>query len=66
MIDISDNENPWHVWLQLASPDEDKPLKPFDKQGDILLFIKMFDPYTQTIAYCGHLQIPLDGPSVST
>jgi len=66
LIDISDNENPWHVWLQLASPDEDKPLKPFDKQGDILLFIKMFDPYTQTIAYCGHLQIPLDGPSVST
>lgn len=66
LIDISENENPWHVWLELAPPDaEDNYLPPFDKQGDILLFIKMFNPYTQTISYCGHLAVPIDGPSVA-
>ena len=66
LIELAENENPWHVWLEFALPDATtNQLPSFDKQGDILLFLKMFNPRTQTISYCGHLTIPIDGPTVS-
>jgi len=66
LIELAENENPWHVWLEFALPDaKSRQLPVFDKQGDILLFLKMFNPQTQTISYCGHLTIPIDGPTVA-
>ena len=66
LIEIADNESPWHLWLQCASPDSATgSLPPFDKQGDILIFLKMYDPYNQTVAYCGHVTVPIEGTTVS-
>ena len=66
LCEIAENENPWHVWIEMVPPDaETAELPPFDKQGDILLFIKMYNPYTQKICYCGHMTVPIDGTSVS-
>ncbi|CAK8680531.1 unnamed protein product [Clavelina lepadiformis] len=65
LIDIAENDSPWHVWLETMPPDSPEPsLPPFDKQGDILLFLKMFSPYTQTISYCGHITVPIDGTTI--
>lgn len=65
LIEIADNESPWHLWLQCASPDSPSgTLPPFDKQGDILIFLKMYNPHNQTVAYCGHVTVPIEGTTV--
>jgi len=55
------------MWLETVPPDSDLPgLPSFDKQGDILLFLKLYNPYTETVAYCGHLAVPIEGTKVGT
>nr|CAB3267570.1 ubiquitin carboxyl-terminal hydrolase 7-like [Phallusia mammillata] len=63
--EIAENENPWHLWLETLPPDSEKPALPvFDKQGDILLFLKMYNPHTQSLSYCGHVAVPIEGTKV--
>jgi ubiquitin carboxyl-terminal hydrolase 7 len=34
-------------------------LRPFDKDSDVLLFFKMYDPKTKQIRFCGHQYMPV-------
>uniref|UniRef100_H2YBF2 Ubiquitin carboxyl-terminal hydrolase 7 n=1 Tax=Ciona savignyi TaxID=51511 RepID=H2YBF2_CIOSA len=64
LIDIAENENPWHLFLETIQPDSEMQTLPaFDKQGDILVF-KMYDPTTRSISYSGHVLVPIEGTSV--
>lgn len=66
MIEVSENENPWHVWLECVTVDgPSASLTRFDKQNDILLFLKFFNPYSQIMSYCGHIIVPIEGTTVS-
>ncbi|XP_039253569.2 ubiquitin carboxyl-terminal hydrolase 7-like [Styela clava] len=62
LFEIADGEVPWNLWLEVLHSDSDATaLPPFDKDGDVLLFAKMYLPTYKCIAYCGHLTVPISG-----
>ena len=55
VIEASENQNPWNIFLELLPPDSGQAiLPPFDKETDVLMFFKMYDPKQKKIHYCGH------------
>ncbi|XP_018373851.1 PREDICTED: ubiquitin carboxyl-terminal hydrolase 7 isoform X4 [Trachymyrmex cornetzi] len=60
IIDCAENHNPWNVFVELVPPDSDMTaLPPFDKDTDVLLFFKLYDPKNKKIHYCGHHYMPV-------
>lgn len=43
----------------LPSDDERDALPPFDKENDVILFIKMYDPVNESLHYYGHWCVPI-------
>jgi len=55
LIEISDNSNPWSVFIETVPPDSGlRALPTFDKDSDVLLFFKYYDPRHKRLHYCGH------------
>lgn len=55
IIDLADNANPWTLFLETVQPDSGRDHLPdFDKESDVLLFFKLYDPKNKRISYCGH------------
>lgn len=55
VIDLSENANPWTIFLETIPMDQPVDRLPdFDKETDVLLFFKLYDPRLKHIAYCGH------------
>lgn len=60
VIDLADNANPWTIFLETLDPDSGASALPeFDKESDVLLFFKMYNPKEKRIAYCGHSYMPI-------
>ncbi|XP_074039373.1 ubiquitin-specific protease 7 isoform X4 [Leptinotarsa decemlineata] len=60
VIDVAENANPWNIFLELLPPDSGQTALPtFDKETDVLLFFKMYDPKQKKIHYCGHSYLPV-------
>lgn len=60
VIDASENQNPWNIFLELMPPDLGQCALPsFDKDTDVLLFFKLYDPKQKKIHYCGHHYLPV-------
>ncbi|KAH7944113.1 hypothetical protein HPB52_015798 [Rhipicephalus sanguineus] len=60
VIDLSENSNPWTIFMETIAPDQNIDRLPdFDKETDVLLFFKMYDPRLKQIAYCGHVYMPI-------
>ncbi|XP_013784489.1 ubiquitin carboxyl-terminal hydrolase 7-like [Limulus polyphemus] len=60
IIDIADNANPWMLFLETVDPDSGADCLPeFDKESDVLLFFKLYDPRNKRISYCGHMYMPI-------
>ncbi|VEN46233.1 unnamed protein product [Callosobruchus maculatus] len=60
VIEAAENVNPWNVFLELLPPDNGSTVLPtFDKETDVLLFFKMYDPKQKKIHYCGHSYLPV-------
>ncbi|XP_071943823.1 ubiquitin carboxyl-terminal hydrolase 7-like [Antedon mediterranea] len=59
VYDISENDPTWIVFLETADPECQKALPHFDKENDVLLFLKKYDPKTKTISYCGHIAVSI-------
>ncbi|XP_014255041.1 ubiquitin carboxyl-terminal hydrolase 7 isoform X2 [Cimex lectularius] len=58
--DIAERASPWNIFLEILSPDAGtNSLPPFDKDADVLLFFKMYDPKAKKIYYCGHHYMPV-------
>lgn len=50
----ADTINPWVVYLEMLPPDVPaETLKPFNKDTDVLLFFKFYDPVLKRLNYCG-------------
>lgn len=43
----------------LPSDDERDGLPPFDKENDVILFLKMYDPVNESLHYFGHWCVPI-------
>ncbi|XP_076275614.1 ubiquitin-specific protease 7 isoform X1 [Rhynchophorus ferrugineus] len=60
VIDVAENANPWNIFLELLPPDSGQTSLPaFDKEADVMLFFKMYDPKQKKIHYCGHSYVPV-------
>ncbi|XP_063230650.1 ubiquitin carboxyl-terminal hydrolase 7 isoform X2 [Bacillus rossius redtenbacheri] len=60
MSELAENANPWNVFLEVVPPDSGlQTLPAFDKDSDVLLFFKLYDPKTRRIHYCGHHYMPV-------
>lgn len=60
VLDASENQNPWNIFLELLPPDSGlNALPTFDKDSDVLLFFKLYDPKQKKIHYCGHHYLPV-------
>jgi len=43
----------------LPNEDERDGLPPFDKENDVILFLKMYDPINESLHYFGHWCVPI-------
>lgn len=60
IADISENMNPWNIFLEMLAPDSGFSTLPnFDKENDVALFFKFYDPKQKRIHYCGHHYLPI-------
>ncbi|RWS24472.1 ubiquitin carboxyl-terminal hydrolase 7-like protein, partial [Leptotrombidium deliense] len=56
--EVCENQSAWSVFLELIEPDSGmKSLPVIDKENDVLLFFKVYDPKNKFISYCGHTHI---------
>ncbi|XP_054155064.1 ubiquitin carboxyl-terminal hydrolase 7-like [Oppia nitens] len=57
--DVCEGQNPWNIFLELTESDSDmQSLPSVDKESDVLLFFKLYDPKNNFISYCGHGHLP--------
>eukprot|EP00095_Tigriopus_kingsejongensis_P009858 maker-scaffold853_size88743-snap-gene-0.13 protein:Tk09858 transcript:maker-scaffold853_size88743-snap-gene-0.13-mRNA-1 annotation:"ubiquitin carboxyl-terminal hydrolase 7" len=60
IFDVADNANIYSVFLELAPPESPgRPLPPFDKDQDVMLFFKYYDPEVEKIHYMGHMYVSI-------
>ena len=60
IAECADGSNPWNIFVELLPPDSTlTALPPFDKDTDVLLFFKLYDPKKKKIHYCGHHYLPV-------
>ncbi|XP_067928164.1 ubiquitin carboxyl-terminal hydrolase 7-like isoform X2 [Watersipora subatra] len=53
--EAADSDSPWFIFLEALSPDSKLEALPhFDRTGHVCLFIKRYDPKSETLSYCGH------------
>lgn len=57
IFEVSESTNMWTVFLELASPEVPGPLPPFDKDQDVMLFFKYYDPSKEKIYYMDHMYL---------
>lgn len=54
IVQCAELQNPWIVFLELCPPDEPaKTMTPFNKDRDVLLFFKFYDPVSKRLNYSG-------------
>ncbi|XP_072029469.1 ubiquitin carboxyl-terminal hydrolase 7-like isoform X3 [Amphiura filiformis] len=60
ILEVSEGDSSWTVFLETQHPEcPDTVLPPFDKETDVLLFLKMYDPKAKRVSYCGHVYAPI-------
>ncbi|XP_015588700.1 ubiquitin carboxyl-terminal hydrolase 7 isoform X2 [Cephus cinctus] len=60
VTECAETANPWTVFVELVPPDSGLTALPsFDKDTDVLLFFKLYDPKNKKIHYCGHHYMPV-------
>jgi ubiquitin carboxyl-terminal hydrolase 7 len=58
--EVADTSNVTTVFLEIADPEKpDEPLQPFDKDQDVMLFFKYYDPRREKIHYMGHMYVAI-------
>ncbi|KAL5018785.1 hypothetical protein ScPMuIL_004507 [Solemya velum] len=58
--DLADNERPWTVYVETLNPESPlKELPSFDKDADVLIFFKLYDPRNKSLSYICHKYVPI-------
>ena len=60
--DHAEQMNSWRIYAEILEDKETGTLPPFDFKSDVLLFLKFFDVYAQTITYIGSEIISINVP----
>lgn len=60
LFEIAESQNPFTIFLEMVPPDSGLTSLPnFDRDSDVLLFFKLYDPKNKKIHYCGHHYMPV-------
>ena len=63
VVEVADNSPTWTVFLELATPEAmaagRRELSAFDKDQDVMLFFKFYDPAAEKIHYMGHIYVSI-------
>ncbi len=60
IVDVADNVSPWTVFMEMSNPETpDVGLPNFDKDSDVMLFFKYYDPSKEKIHYMGHMYVSI-------
>ncbi|XP_030840591.1 ubiquitin carboxyl-terminal hydrolase 7 isoform X2 [Strongylocentrotus purpuratus] len=60
MNEVADGDSVWTVFLETQDPEAPQVCLPsFDRESDVLLFLKLYDPKTKSLSYCGHVYVPI-------
>ncbi|KAL1494339.1 hypothetical protein ABEB36_009953 [Hypothenemus hampei] len=60
ITEVAEVLNPWNIFLELLPPDSGQTSLPaFDKDHDVILFFKLYDPKQKKIHYCGHAYVAI-------
>lgn len=58
--ELAEQENPWIIFVETLPVESGlTELPSFDKDTDVLLYLKMYEPRTKSISYVGHLYVPI-------
>jgi ubiquitin carboxyl-terminal hydrolase 7 len=58
--EVAENDNPWTIFVETVDPEKShEKLSTFEKDNDVLLFLKKYDPKSKSITYCGHVYVPI-------
>ena len=57
VFDVAESVNPWTVFLEICKPEMSGSLPTFDKDQDVMLFFKYYDPVEEKIYYMGHMYV---------
>ncbi|XP_018496359.1 ubiquitin carboxyl-terminal hydrolase 7 [Galendromus occidentalis] len=57
--DISDQSGSWTLFIETINPENNEMALPFyDRETDVLMFFKLYDPYEKRLSYIGHQYTP--------
>ncbi len=60
MIEVADNTTTLTLFLEMSNPEEPtRSLRTFDKDQDVMLFFKYYDPRKEKINYMGHMYVSI-------
>ncbi|OQR76440.1 ubiquitin carboxyl-terminal hydrolase 7-like, partial [Tropilaelaps mercedesae] len=58
--DLSDQAGSWTIFVETVNADDsDSNLPFFDRESDVLIFFKLYDPFEKKLSYIGHQYIPM-------
>ncbi|XP_002733899.3 ubiquitin carboxyl-terminal hydrolase 7-like, partial [Saccoglossus kowalevskii] len=61
MYDLAEGDSPYTVFLETVDAESGADALPaFDKDTDVLLFLKLYDAKTKSVSYCGHIYLPIN------
>lgn len=60
MSELAENQNQWTIYLEMMTPEQPSASLPaFDKDKDVMLFFKYYDPAMKKLHYMGHLYLSI-------
>lgn len=60
VVDVADTVSPWTLFIELSNPENPEVGIPvFDKDSDVMLFFKFYDPAKEKIYYMGHMYVSI-------
>lgn len=56
VTDVCEAQNPWNVFCEMIEVDSDRlALEPYDRENNVLIFFKFYDPKHKILSYFCHL-----------
>ena len=59
IFEVAESVNPWTVFLEICNPENSGALPTFDKDQDVMLFFKYYEPAKEKVFYMGHMCVDI-------
>ena len=60
IVEVADTVSPWTLFIEMSNPETPEVgILNFDKDSDVMLFFKFYDPAKDKIHYMGHMYVSI-------